>query len=49
MLDDPRINFALSQRGRAAGVDHLGMQVEDETELTIISQRLHAADALALA
>jgi catechol-2,3-dioxygenase len=49
MLDDPRINFAISQRGRAAGVDHLGMQVEDESELAIIGERLHAADAVALA
>lgn len=49
MLDDPRINFAISQRGRAAGVDHLGMQVDDEAELAVIGQRLHAADAVALA
>lgn len=49
MLDDPRINFAISQRGHAAGVDHLGMQVEDESELAYIGERLHAADAVALA
>lgn len=29
MLDDPRINFAISRRERAAGVDYLGLQVED--------------------
>jgi hypothetical protein len=33
MLDDPRVNFAISQRGAAPGLDHLGVQVENETEL----------------
>ncbi len=49
MLDDPRVNFAISQRGRQAGVDHLGMQAEDADELAAIGARLHAADAVALA
>jgi len=49
MLDDPRINFAISQRGHAAGLDHLGMQVEDDAELAAIGARLKSADALALA
>lgn len=49
MLDDPRVNFAISQRGRSAGVDHLGMQAEDAAELDAIGRRLHAADAVALA
>jgi hypothetical protein len=49
MLDDPRINFAISQRGRPAGVDHLGMQADDETELAVIGERLLQADAVALA
>lgn len=49
MLDDPQVNFAISQRGRQAGVDHLGLQAEDDAELTAIGQRLHAADAVALA
>lgn len=49
MLDDPRINFAISQRGRAAGVDHLGLQVEDDAELAAIGARLQSADAVALA
>jgi hypothetical protein len=49
MLDDPRVNFAISRRNRPAGVDHLGMQAEDEAELTDIGARLHAADAVALA
>lgn len=49
MLDDPRVNFAISQRNRAAGIDHLGLQAEDAAELDAIGQRLHAADAVALA
>jgi hypothetical protein len=49
MLDDPRVNFAISQHGRAAGVDHLGIQAEDETELTVMGERLLQADAVALA
>lgn len=49
MLDDPRVNFAISQRGRQAGVDHLGLQAEDAGELAAIGARLQAADAVALA
>jgi hypothetical protein len=49
MLDDPRVNFAISQRGRQVGVDHLGMQAEDDAELAAIGARLQAADAVALA
>jgi hypothetical protein len=49
MLDDPRINFAISQRGRKAGVDHLGLQADDDAELAAIGARLQAADAVTLA
>jgi catechol 2,3-dioxygenase-like lactoylglutathione lyase family enzyme len=49
MLEDPRLNFAISQRERAAGVDHLGLQAEDATELEEIGARLTAADAVSLA
>lgn len=49
MLEDPRVNFAISQRDRAAGVDHLGLQAEDGAELEAIGERLTAADAVALA
>jgi len=49
MLDDPRINFAISQRGRPTGIDHLGLQADEAAELEAIGQRLHAADAVALA
>lgn len=43
MLDDPRVNFAISARGRAAGLDHLGIQVEDKNELNEVYARLHEA------
>ena len=43
MLDDPRVNFAISARGRAAGLDHLGIQVEDKDELNDVYARLHKA------
>jgi hypothetical protein len=43
MLDDPRVNFAVSARGRTAGLDHLGIQVEDKAELNEIYTRLHKA------
>ena len=43
MLDDPRVNFAISARGRPAGLDHLGIQVEDKSELDDVYARLHRA------
>jgi catechol 2,3-dioxygenase-like lactoylglutathione lyase family enzyme len=49
MLDDPRLNFAISQRDRAAGVDHLGIQAEEPAALEAIGNRLKAADAVSLA
>lgn len=45
MLEDPRVNFAISQRGREGGVDHLGIQVEDRGELEDVYGRLRKADA----
>jgi len=33
MLDDPRVNFAITTRGQRKGIDHLGIQVENEAEL----------------
>lgn len=44
MLDDPRINFAISTRGDGKGVDHLGIQAEDEAELAQLKARAQAAD-----
>ena len=43
MLDDPRVNFAISARGRQPGLDHLGIQVEDADELKEVYARLHEA------
>ena len=40
MLDDPRINFAISNRGAKTGIDHLGMQAEDDQELIGLKERL---------
>ncbi|MBK9145934.1 MAG: VOC family protein [Candidatus Melainabacteria bacterium] len=45
MLDDPRINFAISTRGREPGLDHLGIQVENSEDLKEISARLKSAQA----
>ena len=44
MLDDPRVNFAISTRASKAGVDHLGIQAEDGAELEEIGTRLAQAD-----
>src|SRR5882762_6085235 len=43
MLDDPRVNFAVSTRGRPPGLDHLGIQVEDQGELREVYGRLREA------
>ena len=43
MLDDPRVNFAISTRGRPPGLDHLGIQVEDQGELHEVYGRLRQA------
>ena len=44
MMDDPRLNFAISARGHKAGVDHLGFQTDDADELAELKQRAEAAD-----
>lgn len=43
MLDDPRVNFAISARGRNVGVSHLGVQTDTQTELQELAGRLKAA------
>jgi catechol 2,3-dioxygenase-like lactoylglutathione lyase family enzyme len=43
MLDDPRVNFAISSRGGATGVQHLGIQAENAAELEEVFGRLAAA------
>jgi catechol 2,3-dioxygenase-like lactoylglutathione lyase family enzyme len=44
MLDDPRVNFAISHRGEGGGVRHLGIQVENGDELKEVYARLNEAD-----
>jgi len=43
LLEDPRVNFAISTRAKK-GVDHLGIQVEEDTELAEVRERLKAKD-----
>ena len=45
MLEDPRVNFAISCRGAPAGIDHLGLQAGDENALAQLESRARAADA----
>jgi catechol 2,3-dioxygenase-like lactoylglutathione lyase family enzyme len=48
MLDDPKVNLAISQRDRAAGVDHVGIQVDSAAELGELADRLKAAGAVTI-
>ena len=48
MVDDPLVNFAISKRGLKPGVDHLGIQVEAETELSALRDQVAAAEIAAL-
>jgi lactoylglutathione lyase len=49
MLDDTRVNFAISSRGHKWGVNHLGFQAEDAAELAELADRAsHAAGAAVL-
>ena len=45
MLDNPRVNFAISQGRGPLGIHHLGIEAEDRDELAEIYGRLKAADA----
>lgn len=44
MLEDPRVNFAISKRGARSGLDHVGIQAENEVELEDVRSRLARAD-----
>lgn len=48
MLNDPLVNFAISQRGAKVGLDHIGIQVDNDEELAEIKSRLDAADMAVL-
>ena len=43
MLDDPRVNFAISRRGDTPGMNHLGIQVDSDEELGAMRERLAQA------
>jgi catechol 2,3-dioxygenase-like lactoylglutathione lyase family enzyme len=45
MLEDPRVNFAISARSRSPGIQHLGIQVENPVELADVYSRLQRADS----
>ena len=45
MLEDPRVNLAISSRARATGIDHVGVQVDSTDELAELAGRLKAAGA----
>ena len=44
MIEDPRINFAISTRGGKPGVDHLGFQTDSAEELGELKARARAAE-----
>jgi hypothetical protein len=47
MLEDPRINFAISQRGLKPGIDHLGVQVGSDAELNALREQVGKAEIAA--
>lgn len=47
MLEDPRVNFAISSRGAKPGVDHLGLQVDSGEELAALRAQVRAAEIAA--
>ncbi|MEO7761031.1 MAG: ArsI/CadI family heavy metal resistance metalloenzyme [Casimicrobiaceae bacterium] len=49
MLEDPRVNFAISHRGTRTGLNHLGLQAESAEELAGIRTRFEAADDVGIA
>lgn len=44
MLGDPHLNFAISTRSGTAGVDHMGLQVDDAAELAALRDQMSAAN-----
>ncbi len=44
MIEDPRINFAISTRGTTPGIDHLGFQTDSAEELHVLKARADGAD-----
>jgi catechol 2,3-dioxygenase-like lactoylglutathione lyase family enzyme len=48
MIEDPRVNFAISSRSAKTGVDHLGFQVDSDEELSVLREQVRAAEIAAL-
>lgn len=48
MLDDPLVNFAISKRGAKIGIDHIGIQVDNDAELAELKLRLDNAEMTVL-
>jgi catechol 2,3-dioxygenase-like lactoylglutathione lyase family enzyme len=44
LLEDPRVNFAISTRAKTKGIDHLGIQVDEEGELAELRDRFKTSD-----
>jgi hypothetical protein len=44
MLEDPRVNFAISRRGGKAGLNHLGLQTDSDEELELLNGQLQQAE-----
>lgn len=47
MVEDPRLNFAISARGEAVGINHLGLQVDSEEELAELREQTARAEVVA--
>ena len=49
MIEDPRINFAISERGSRTGVNHLGLQVDSDEELELLRMQAESASPVTAA
>ena len=47
MLEDPRVNFAISQRSGKVGINHLGLQTDSDDELEVLHGQLQQAEVAA--
>lgn len=43
LIEDPKLNFAIESRGSQSGVDHLGIQADNEQELQVVAERMKQA------
>ncbi len=49
MVEDPRLNFAISKRGGDPGINHIGLQVDSDVELSALQQQVEAAEIAGVA